>query len=191
MIEWNPEGSMIATGSVDKTVRLWSVDGELQHILEHKGALASLKWNPQQENLLATGSYDRTAQLWRRDESVALLKGHRDRVFGLGWSSDGKSLATSSGFKDGEIIVWDDSGEKVTSFENHTSSVYQVSWNPTSDLLASASFDGTARLWNIDGELAVLRHPGPVFAAKWNNQGNLLATAGMGIVAIWDATKFF
>ena len=190
MIDWSPEGSIIATGSADKTVRLWNSEGEVQHILEHKSALASLRWNPRQENLLATGSYDRTVQLWKNGESVTLLKGHRDRVFGLGWSNDGKTLASSSGFKDGEIIVWNDSGEKLTSHENHTSSIYQVSGNPSSDMLASASFDGTARLWNLDGELAVLRHPGPVFIAKWNNQGDLLATAGMGIVAIWDATKF-
>jgi WD40 repeat protein len=117
------------------------------------------------------------------------LEGHRDRVFGLDWSRDGKSLASSSGFKDGEIIIWDDSGEKVTSLDNHTSSVYQVKWNPVHDLLVSASFDGTARLWTLDGEQTVLRHPGPVFMATWNSPGTLLATAGMGVVAIWDVSK--
>jgi len=42
----------------------------------------------------------------------------------------------------------------------------------------------------MDGEQAVLRHPGPVFTTEWYNNGELLATAGMGIVAIWDITKF-
>ena len=190
IIEWNPEGTIIATGSADKTVRLWNSEGSAEKTLKHNGALASMRWNPNQKDLLATGSYDKTIQLWYDGVSVALLKGHRDRVFGIDWSRDGKYLASSSGFKDGEIIIWDDSGEKITSFDDHTSSVYQVSWNPTNNQLASASFDGTARVWNMDGEQAVLRHPGPVFAAKWSKNGNLLATAGMGIVAIWDTSKF-
>ncbi|MHA1943218.1 MAG: WD40 repeat domain-containing protein, partial [Candidatus Thorarchaeota archaeon] len=191
VVGWNPSGSLVATGSADKTVRVWTPQGEEKQVLELEGALASLKWNPAQDDFLATGSYDKTVELWRDGESVNLLKGHRDRVFGLDWSKDGKFLASSSGFKDGEIIIWDDSGEKVTSFDDHTSSVYQVSWNTTNKLLASASFDGTARVWNMEGEQAVLRHPGPVFAAKWYNKGNLLATAGSGIVAIWDISKFY
>ena len=47
--------------------------------------------------------------------------------------------------------------------------------------MATGSYDGIARLWGVDGSLraTLSHHSGPVFALKWNNKGNYLATGGV------------
>ena len=47
-------------------------------------------------------------------------------------------------------------------------------------LIASASYDGHARIWSPSGELKKVcaGHNGPVFALKWNKKGSRLVTSG-------------
>lgn len=45
-LDWNGEGSLLATGSYDGAARIWDADGTLVNTLsKHKGPIFSLKWN--------------------------------------------------------------------------------------------------------------------------------------------------
>ncbi|CAL8370363.1 unnamed protein product [Boreogadus saida] len=57
-------------------------------------------------------------------------------------------------------------------------------------LLATGSYDGFARIWTKDGNLASTlgQHKGPIFALKWNKKGNFILSAGVDkTTIIWDA----
>uniref|UniRef100_A0A453BJ10 Uncharacterized protein n=1 Tax=Aegilops tauschii subsp. strangulata TaxID=200361 RepID=A0A453BJ10_AEGTS len=63
-LDWNGEGTLLATGSYDGQARIWSRDGELkQTLFKHKGPIFSLKWNRKGDFLLS-GSVDKTAIVW-------------------------------------------------------------------------------------------------------------------------------
>ena len=65
----------------------------------------------------------------------------------VAWSSDGKFVAM--GCADGLVHVRDaQSGQKVGTLQGHTEPVVSVAFNHAGDLLASASFDDSLRLWN-------------------------------------------
>ena len=45
-LDWNPDGTILATGSYDGQARFWNEQGELLMTLaQHKGPIFSLKWN--------------------------------------------------------------------------------------------------------------------------------------------------
>jgi hypothetical protein len=68
-VAFYPHGNFLATGSEDRTAKLWSFndDGSNPRCIEtltgHTGAVNSVDFN-RNGNLLATGSSDRTAKLW-------------------------------------------------------------------------------------------------------------------------------
>jgi hypothetical protein len=64
-LAWSPGGTLIATGSDDRTVRLWeAASGQLLCTLEGRaGAVRSVAWAPD-GGQLASGADDGTVRLW-------------------------------------------------------------------------------------------------------------------------------
>ena len=63
-VVFSPDGEMIASGSRDKTIGLWNLDGTLIHSLEtHTDAINSIAFSPNGE-ALASASDDKTIILW-------------------------------------------------------------------------------------------------------------------------------
>lgn len=107
---------------------------------------------------------------------------------GLAWSPDGRILAAGSYV----IHVWNlASGEQLGVWKGHDDQVYALSWSAATGLLASASADGTARIWepSSGSTVHVLSMPSkaPVYSVDWSPDGTKLATGTLaGTVELWD-----
>lgn len=58
---------MIATGSVDKSIKVWDVrqpQRELAVLAGHNYAVKRVAWSPHSQSLLASCSYDMTVRVW-------------------------------------------------------------------------------------------------------------------------------
>jgi len=64
-------------------------------------------------------------------------------------------------------------------------------WSRDSQRLATASSDGSARIWDVatgQEALSLRGHSGKVLAAAWSRDGSQLATAGQDTsIKVWEA----
>ncbi|KAG8080821.1 hypothetical protein GUJ93_ZPchr0007g5339 [Zizania palustris] len=96
-LDWNGEGTLLATGSYDGQARIWSRDGELkQTLFKHKGPIFSLKWNKKGDFLLS-GSVDKTAIVWdtKTWECKQQFEFHSAPTLDVDWRNN-NSFATCS-----------------------------------------------------------------------------------------------
>ena len=82
-LSFNPQSTVIATGSMDNTAKLWDVEtgAEKFTLGGHQAEIVSLGFN-QSADLLITGSFDHTSRIWdvRMGKCVHILEGHTGEV---------------------------------------------------------------------------------------------------------------
>ena len=80
-----------------------------------------------------------------------------------------------------------------TAVFKHDAGVTQAAFNRTGDRIVTASYDKTARIWDVSNgrEIAVLKgHEGPVERAEFSPDGSRVITAARdGTARIWDAAS--
>jgi WD40 repeat protein/serine/threonine protein kinase len=220
-VAFSPDGSRIALAGFDGTLRL--LDGatgrEMVTIFAHPSLVADVAFSPDGYQL-ASASYDHTVRIWDAtplsSEPLApycvTLTGHTRQVSGVAFSPDGRWLASASW--DHTIKLWElpkrgkpevsaSLGQLVVSepgaitlgctFRGHRGMVTSVAFSPDNRTLASASWDNTFKLWDLQTprgdsltEKRSVSCPERVSSVEFSPDGTLLAIGQANGIALYD-----
>lgn len=161
--------SLLATGSGDKTARIWdTATGTPKHTLKgHTGWVLGVSWAPDGSRL-ATCSMDGTVRIWDpktgKGGDAAALTGHTKPTLQLAWEPyhlwrDGTPRLASAS-KDATVRVWVvNTGRTEHVLSGHKGSVTCVRWGGGGDgtgLIYTGSHDKSVRVWDaVRGTLVV------------------------------------
>ncbi|KAI3916059.1 hypothetical protein MKW98_004500 [Papaver atlanticum] len=198
-LDWNGEGTLLATGSYDGQARIWTREGELRSTLnKHKGPIFSLKWNKKGDYLLS-GSVDKTAIVWdvKTGEWKQQFEFHTAPALDVDWRTNSQFATCST---DSMIYVCKiGENRPIRTFSGHQGEVNAIKWDPSGSLLASCSDDGTAKIWSTKQDKHVhdlKEHAKEIYTIRWSptgpgtnnpNQQLLLASASFdSTIKLWD-----
>jgi len=202
-LKWCYTGEYLLTGSRDKSAIVWDTNTGLvkQQFEFHKSATLDVEWRD--ANSFATCGSDSMIYLCSlgKNQPIKEFCGHKDEVNAIRWSPDGNILASCS--DDGTIKIW--KMEHDTFLHNlmdHTKDIYTIKMSPTGPgsknpnanlVLASASFDATVKLWDIElGKCisSLTKHQDPVYAVAFSPDGQYLASGSFdNCLHIWSVTE--
>jgi transducin (beta)-like 1 len=197
-LKWNKRGSYLLSGSYDRTTIVWDVSDStgsvVQQFTDHQAPALDVDWKD--DITFASCSTDKTVQVCQVGvvKPLKVYVGHTDEVNGVKWDPTGRYLASCS--DDCTAKVWEVSSDRsgpLYDFNFHKEEIYTLKWSPNTDkrpLLATASFDGTVMLWNIeDGSRFRVfdRHRDSVYSVAFSPSGDYLASGSLaGQMYIWD-----
>ena len=160
-LRWDPTGSLLATGSDDKTGKIWCMtqDAPLLTLSGHTKDVYSVAWSPIRPSFLATASFDGTVRIWSALDGTSLLlfANHQFPVYTVCFSPDGLYLASGSYDKnihiyrlsmteqDSVFTISANTTRPDTIFQD-TGGIYDLSWHPSGRILAAGSDSGNVQV---------------------------------------------
>lgn len=196
-VTFSSDGQLIASASDDNTVKIWKIDGSLLTTLQgHDEGVTVVNFSPDGQ-VLASAGRNGIVKLWRREQEHSTnsfryapylnLQQHSGTIWSLNFDSKGDKLASAG---DDNIINLIDvsNGKLLKTFKGHSDAVASVSFSPDNQLLASASYDKSVKLWSLNPPtLPVLQgHEDRVLSVTWSPDGQILASSSRdNTVKLW------
>jgi WD40 repeat protein len=196
-VAFSRDGQLLASGSWDKTIKLWDVEGrrELRTLAGHTDKVNAVAFSPNGK-LLASGGQDGAVKLWDTTNGKEQLGPipQWSAVQTVAYSPDGHWLA--AGYADGTVTLWDAANLGASrSLDGHCGAIHSIAFSQALHTLAAGCENGAVTLWDlaaVDGPPQILNgHSGAILAVAFANDGHGLAFGGAnGTVGLWqDAAK--
>ena len=198
-IDFSPDGELIASTSLDRTIKLWRADGAVLGTLSgHTAPIYDVVFAPGGKTLVS-GGLDKTIRFWQLDwqqdrfEIVRTLTiyAHEASINDLDISEDGNLIASVS--HDRFLKLWHPNGHLVKSIVADQTGLRTVAIAPDRPIIASGGKDQDVKLWTPQGELitTLIGHQAIVLDVEFSPNGEFIASASADkTIKIWDPFQY-
>lgn len=181
---WNENGSHLAAGYDDNSVRLWDTKNKkcVCVLLGHLDSVKAVAWSKSNRNILASGSDDGTICVWNTEANKPLVKriSVGSPVNCVVWLYDGRLLA---GTDIGYVFLCDSApnNDSIKKLEGHDNSVYSLLVTSDEKYALSAGNDKFICLWNLRENRGPVKlpsgHEREIRALAWGKEEKTVYTA--------------
>jgi WD40 repeat protein len=209
-VSFSPDGSRLVSSGFDRTVKLWKPDGTLvANLAGHEDSVYRTVFSHDSQ-VLASASADYTIRVWNAADGQALrtLRGHQDEVYRVQFSPDSRMIASAGA--DDTVKLWQPSNQLTSrplntaqfwqqendalwsDLPGHRNEILDIDFSEDGKMLASASADGSIRLWQTGNDSIVrLPHQKPISDVIFSKTGNFLVSSGLQSLNFWrpDGTR--
>lgn len=191
-VNFNEDGTALASGSEDKTIKIWTVDKNLDFqniktLSSHTEEVTSVLFSPNKKilasasglkdinNIEGISSGENAIKIWEIGKNneyneIKTLIGHTDGITSLSFNANGSILASSS--EDNTVRIWNmDDHTLIKEITGHSEKVNTVAFSPKSKLIITSSNDNKVKIIE-------------------NNLNHLLATSCLSLMPYFNMKSF-
>jgi len=191
-LSFSPDGQVLVSISEDRTIRLWNRTGKaVRKPLEPTGAY-DLDFSPDGD--MIAGAFDDEVIIWKSHSGEIVMRLHADaRTHSIRFSPNGRMLVAACGQG---IRMWTLQSNHVniacSDIFGHAGEVYSAIFSQDGLHIASASEDGTIRIWSAKGSQSAVRplpaHASAVNAVAVSRDGAFIVSGSDDqSVRVWNA----
>lgn len=191
-VGFSPDGALAFAAAMDGHISIWDTVtfAEVATLNGHTAAVTFASFTDNAR--VVSTSEDGTARFWDAKSGAELRRMKHDEVIHRA-ALDPTSTRLATASRDKTVRIWtlDVQVEPIV-LRGHTDSVVFVRWNERGDRVVSASYDGTARVWDVQraAELARFTHGARVLFATFSPDGSSVTSgATSGPPSAWDTTS--
>ncbi|MEM9121397.1 MAG: AAA-like domain-containing protein [Cyanobacteria bacterium P01_F01_bin.56] len=188
-VDFSPDGEVIASAGLDRTIWLRGIDGAPWRVLQTAGDMRGISFPDSDAQTLVTIDSSNTAQLRQWESPLLQTIFLNDDVWDIAISPDGERLISG----DSPIVhVWDRDRKIVATLDAGQDTLFGFDYSPNGQLIAAAGANGTVQLWSLTGEL-LQNLPGLDELQAWSvsfspDSQRLAAIAEDGRIFVWTTS---
>lgn len=193
-VAFSPDGAYLVTGADDSKVKVWTLINGFCFVTfaDHQAPVTAVAFAPSGHAVLSA-SIDGTVRAFDmvRYRNFRTLTSPSPAQFISLAIDPGGEIVVAGSQDTFQIFVWSlKTGRLLDVLAGHEGPVVDVTFAPGAPLLASASWDGTVRTWDVfsgKGSVETLRHGHDVLSLAWRPDGRQLASSSLdGQIYLWD-----